>query len=152
MSHLILRPWTVKQAKPWIHDVHRRLKKVQGGLWAIRVDRDGDVVGAALVGHAARMLAAQDVLCVLRVAVIDGQKNACSMLYGGCSRAAKAMGATGLITYTHQDEPGTSLKAAGWIWGGLTSGGEHSRESRPRQPALFPEPKNRWWAPWSAIG
>ncbi len=147
---LVLRPWTVKQAQPWILAVHRRLPKVQGGMWAVRVLRDGDTVGAALVGHAARMLADQGVLCVLRVAVLEGQRNACSMLYGACSRAAKAMGAAGLVTYTHQDEPGTSLRASGWTYGGLTDGGEHNRPSRPRAPVLFPQPKHRWWAPWTS--
>ena len=146
---LELRPWTVKQALPWVRDVHRKLPEVQGGLWAIRVLRDGETVGAAIVGNAARLFMEKGILCVLRVAVLEGQPNACSKLYGSCSRAAKAMGATGLVTYTHQSEPGISLRASGWVYGGLTAGGEHSRPSRSRQPALFPEKKHRWWAPWS---
>lgn len=148
MTRLVLRPWTVKQAKPWVRDVHRRLKKVQGALWAIRVLRGGLTVGCALVGHPSRVWMDDGVLCVLRVAVLDGQPNACSMLYGACSRAAKAMGATDLVTYTHKDEPGTSLRAAGWVCAGLTDGGEHDRPSRPRQAALFPDRKRRWFAPW----
>jgi len=139
----------MKKAKSWVYNTHRRLKNIQGGLFAIQVLSNGRTVGCAIVGHAARMLAKRDILCVLRVAVLEGHKNACSMLYGACSRATKAMGARGLVTYIHQDEPGTSLKAAGWIYGGLTDGGEHDRPSRPRQKALFPEPKKRWWAPWS---
>ena len=71
------------------------------------------------------------------------------MLYGACSRAARAMGATGLVTYTHLDEHGASLKASNWIYGGNTDGGEHSRPSRPRALAIDPLPKRRWWAPWS---
>lgn len=146
---LSLRPWTIKQALPWVYAVHRRLPRVQGGLWAVRVERFGVIVGCAVVAHAARLLAARDVLCVVRVAVLESQPNACSMLYGACSRAARDMGARGLVTYTHQDEPGTSLRAAGWIDGGLTAGGEHDRKGRRRAPALFPEPKRRWWAPWT---
>ena len=60
------------------------------------------------------------------------------------------MGAEDLVTYTHMDEPGTSLRASGWIDGGLTGGGEHSREKRPRKAAVDSRPKRRWWAPWSA--
>lgn len=71
------------------------------------------------------------------------------MLYGACSRAGKALGADNMVTYTHEDEDGTSLKAAGWIDGGLTDGGEWSRPSRPRQLALDTHRKRRWWAPWS---
>jgi len=146
---LSLHPWTVKMALPFVARVHRRLKKIQGARWAVCVrDEAGVVVGTALVGTPARMLNA-DTLCVLRVAVEEGHPNACSMLYGACSRAAKAMGAKNLVTYTHGDEHGTSLKASGWIDSGMTDGGEHSRPSRPRLPGVDATPKRRWWAPWS---
>ena len=147
---LTLRPCTIKRAQAWITGTHRRLPDMQGAMWAVRILRGGEMVGVAAVGNPARLLAEEGVLCVLRVAVIEDVPNACSMLYGACSRAARAMGATSLVTYTHLDEPGTSLRAAGWIDGGETAGGEHDRPSRPRQAALFPEPKRRWWAPWSA--
>lgn len=145
---LQLAPWTVKQALPYVQRVHRRLPKVQGAMWAVSVRRHGEVVGVALVGWPAREMN-EDTLCVLRVAVEEGNRNGCSMLYGACSRAARAMGAKNLVTYTHGDEHGTSLKAAGWIDGGLTDGGEWNRASRPRLPGVDAEPKRRWWAPWS---
>lgn len=148
MSHLVLRPWTVSKALPFVKRVHRRLPRIQGAMWAVCVQKRGTVVGCALVGHPARKLM-DGTLCVLRVAVKEGNYNACSMLYGAVSRAAKAMGARGLVTYTHHDESGTSLKASGWVCDGLTSGGEHSRPSRPRAAAVDPAPKWRWWAPWS---
>ena len=53
-------------------------------------------------------------------------------------------------THTHLDEPGTSLRAAGWVFAGLTHGGEHSRPSRPRAKAVDSLPKKRWFAPGSA--
>lgn len=146
---LSLRPYTVKRALPFVAQVHRRLPKVQGAMWAVSVWAHGEVVGVALVGHPARELMKDHTLAVLRVAVLEGYKNACSMLYGACSRAARAMGADNLVTYTHEDETGVSLKAAGWIYGGLTDGGEHSRPSRQRAAAVDPKPKHRWWAPWS---
>lgn len=146
---LVLRPCTIRRAQKWAAQVHRKLPDLQGGMRAIRVEHDGEMVGVAVVGNPARRLAEQGVLGVLRVAVLEGHPNACSMLYGACSRAAKAMGATSLVTYTHQDEPGTSLRAAGWVHGGLTRGGEWNRDDRPRNISLFPEPKNRWRAPWS---
>jgi hypothetical protein len=145
---LILRPCTVKRAQKWIREVHRRLPKLQGAMWAIRVLRNDEMVGVAAVGHPSRKLAESGALCVLRVAVLEGQPNACSMLYGACARAARAMGATDLVTYTHLDEPGTSLRASGWIHGGTTAGGNWGRPSRPRKPALYPDPKQRWLAPW----
>jgi hypothetical protein len=44
----------------------------------------------------------------------NGTKNAASLLYGAAWRATKALGYRRLITYTLVEEPGTSLKAAGW--------------------------------------
>lgn len=149
MSALRLRPCTVKAALPFVRKVHRRLPRLQGALWAIAVLDGEQTVGVAVVGHPARLLM-MDTLAVLRVAVIEGNANACSMLYGACSRAAKAMGAENLVTYTHEDEHGSSLKAANWIEGGETNGGEWIRESGPqRSLAVDPLPKRRWWAPWS---
>jgi hypothetical protein len=145
---LRVRPCTVKQALPFVARVHRRLPKVQGAMWAVGAHRGDDLIGVALVGWPARELN-DDTLAVLRVAVVEGNSNACSLLYGACSRAGKAMGAENMVTYTHLEESGVSLKAAGWIDGGLTDGGEWDRPDRPRQLALDPEPKRRWWAPWS---
>jgi hypothetical protein len=148
---LRVRPWTVKRALPFVRSVHRKLKKVQGAMWAVRVVDGDETVGCALVGHAARMLSQGDetTLCVLRVAVIEGNRNGCSMLLGACARAARAMGADNLVTYTQGDESGVSLRAAGWVDGGMTKGGEHSRDGRQRELAIDPNPKRRWWAPWS---
>ena len=151
MSDLTVRPWTVKKATPWVAGVHRHLPKIQGGLWAVRAERDGVVVGCAVVGHAARMYAARDILCVLRVAVLDGQPNVCSMLYGAVSRAAKGMGAAGLVTYTLDREPGTSLRAAGWILDPeKVRGRSWTTPSRLRRPPVEGGDKLRWWAQWSA--
>lgn len=152
---LVLRPCTVKAAVPFVRrvhrrlpKVHRRLPKVQGAMWAVATWRAAEMVGVALVGHPSRGLMA-DTLCVLRVAVIEGNPNACTILYGSCSRAGRAMGALNMVTYTHGDEHGASLKAANWIDGGLTDGGEWDTPSRPRQLVIDPLPKRRWWAPWS---
>ncbi len=147
---LRLAPITVKVARPFVARVHRKLPRVQGAMWAISVlDVGGAVVGVALVGNPARVWNGE-VLCVLRVAVVEGYRNACSMLYGACSRAAKAMGARNLVTYTHLDEDGASLKASNWIPCGLTDDeAEWGRDGRPRQLAIDPEKKRRWFAPWS---
>jgi hypothetical protein len=118
-------------------------------MWAVGAWTGGEMIGVALVGSPARKLN-HDTLAVLRVAVVEGNPNACSLLYGSCARAGKAMGAENMVTYTHGDESGVSLKAAGWIDGGLTDGGEWGRDGRPRQLALDAEPKRRWWAAWSA--
>lgn len=50
---------------------------------------------------------------VVRLAT-DGTPNACSMLYGACWRAARALGYVRGVTYTQTDESGASLRASGW--------------------------------------
>jgi hypothetical protein len=69
---------------------------------------------------------------VTRCCVAEGNKNAASMLYGAAWRAARAMGYARLITYTLIEEPGTSLRAAGWKTIGQTEGGSWNTPSRPR--------------------
>lgn len=151
--NLRLRPWTVKRerAVAFNADVHRRRPAVQGAMWCVSVRHEDEIVGIALVGWPAQEWTDDeiDTLCVLRVAVKEGFKNACSKLYGSCWRAARAMGCESMVTYTDLDEPGTSLRAAGWIDGGVTDGGEWDRPSRQRKLAINANPKRRWWAPGS---
>jgi hypothetical protein len=150
---LYLRPWTVRRetALAFNLEVHRKLPKIQGAMWCVSIRQGSDVVGVALVGWPSQEQTSDEIdhLRVLRCTVKEGHKNGCSMLYGACWRAARAMGVTSMDTFTHLDEPGTSLRAAGWIEDGLTSGGEHSRKSRPRKPQEDARPKRRWWAPGS---
>ena len=81
---------------------------------------------------------------VTRVAVLEGEHNACSFAYGALRRAARALGYTRVVTYTMLDEPGSSLRAAGFVDDGPAGGGEASRPSRNRQPVEQSGPKRRW--------
>jgi hypothetical protein len=102
----------------------------------------------------------KETLEVVRCAVPPGLRQgghggAPGMLYAACSRAARNMGALNLLTYTHADEPGTSLKAIGWVREShdgmpiVFGGGDWGRPSRPRAKRVEVGPKHRWWAPWS---
>jgi hypothetical protein len=73
-----------------------------------------------------------------------GVKNANSMLYGACWRAAKAMGYTKLGTYTLPEEGGASLRAAGWRLIGEAGGGSWNRPNRPRVDKHPLQRKLRW--------
>jgi hypothetical protein len=70
--------------------------------------------------------------------------NAASMLYGWCAREARRRGWRKIITYTRADEPGTSLRAAGWAQEAKVRGrGWHSgRRSRSNTNAWID--KVRW--------
>ena len=77
--------------------------------------------------------------------VTDGVKNGCSMLYAAAAAAAKAMGFLRIQTYILESEPGTSLKASGWVHEGPAGGGQwrhtDGKERRTDQPT---ERKRRW--------
>lgn len=145
MSGVRLRivPLTVTAAKAFVRQHHRHLPRVQGGLFAVGVAVDGQLVGAAIAGNPARVWQGTGRVVVTRVATV-GEPNACSMLYGALCRAAKALGYAEVWTYTLPSEPGVSLRAAGFRHAGQTRGGEHDRPSRSRRPAVRPEPKQRW--------
>ena len=78
-------------------------------------------------------------------AAIEDIRNACSKLYAAAWRTARAMGYLRAITYTLQEEPGTSVKAAGWKCVGKTrDGNSWNRSSRPRIDKHPLQAKLKW--------
>ena len=138
-------PVTQKRAKAYIAEYHRHHKPPVGDVIRVGVARLGELVGVAMAGRpVARMLDDGHTLEVTRCCT-DGTPNACSMLYGACWRAAKALGWRRLITYTLPSEGGASLRAAGWTHDGEAGGGEWTRPSRGRKTGQHPtERKHRW--------
>lgn len=139
-----LDPCTVKAAQKWVKEWHRHLPRIQGGMFAVRVvGEERECLGVGIAGHPSRVWLQSGRIVISRVAT-PGTENACSMIYGALCRAAKALGYREAWTYTLADEPGTSLRAAGFEDMGLTDGGEWDRPSRKRKPAVKSEPKRRW--------
>lgn len=130
---LCIGPLSLAEANIFVKNVHRHHKPTLGGKFAIGVaDELGAVRGVAIVGRpVARMLQDGWTVEVNRVAT-DGAVNACSMLYGACWRAARAMGYRRMVTYILAREHGTTLRAAGFRLVGQTKGGEWGRTDRPR--------------------
>tara|TARA_Y100000310_G_scaffold181396_2_gene181344 strand:- start:15866 stop:16300 length:435 start_codon:yes stop_codon:yes gene_type:complete len=127
-----ISPITLGEANAFVEKHHRHHIPVVGHKFSVAVSEDDEVKGVAIVGRpVARMLDTGWTLEVTRCCT-DGTKNACSMLYATCWRAAKAMGYTRLITYILTDEKGTSLVAAGWKLVGEAGGGSWDRKTRPR--------------------
>lgn len=75
----------------------------------------------------------------------EGDRNACSRLYGAACRAAAAMGYRRAITYSLAEEPGTSLRASGFLIDAhLEARGDWQHTAGPRsadRPTLFDAPK-----------
>lgn len=143
---LAVTPCTLREARAFVSAVHRHHRAPQGGLFAVGVQEAGVVRGVAIVGRpVSRHFDDGFTAEVTRVAT-DGVRNGCSMLYGACWRAARALGWRKLITYTLAEEGGASLRAAGWRVVGETSGGTWSRPSRPRVDTHPLQAKLRWEA------
>jgi hypothetical protein len=162
-ERLTVVPITFGEAAEFVHLHHRHHPPSVGHKFSIAVsDENGAVRGVAIAGRpVARHNDDGWTLEVTRVATdneclvqhdrehpkIGCSHDACSMLYGACWRAAKALGWRRLITYTLVTEPGTSLRAAGWKLIGSTPGRPWTCKSRPRvtrEPTLGE--KHRWEA------
>lgn len=129
---LIIVPVSLAEANEFVRVHHRHHKPVPGAKFSIAVAESEKIVGVAIVGRpVSRMLDDGWTLEVNRVAT-DGTRNACSKLYGACRKAAATLGYKKIVTYILSEEPGSSLKGAGWRCAGLCGGGEWSCKSRPR--------------------
>lgn len=135
---------TIADARAYVEQQHRHHPAPLSGLFAVGVAEGESVRGVAIVGRpVARVLDDGWTVEVTRVAT-DGARNACSMLYGACWRAARALGYRKAITYTLASEPGTSLRAAGWRVVGEVRGRSWSCPSRPRVDKHPLQDKLRW--------
>jgi hypothetical protein len=124
---------------------HRHLDAPVGHRFSLALCVGAEIVGVAIIGRpVARGFDPDVVVEVTRVAVAEGVPSGCSQLYGAAAREAKKRGFKRIVTYTRADEPGTSLRAAGWERVAETPGGEWSCPSRPRKAAVQPIPKVRW--------
>jgi hypothetical protein len=74
------------------------------------------IVGAAIIFRpAAWHCNSRETAEVGRV-VTDGTPHAASMLYAAAARSCRAVGCRSIQTYILDSEPGTSLRAAGWVY------------------------------------
>ena len=117
MILLKIVPIHKKAADEFVKQLHRHHDPVKHGYKfcvAVATIEGNKIVGVAVVGLPVNQYMNDGYTLEVRRTCTDGTKNANSMLYGACWRAAKAMGYTKLITYTLQEESGASLRAAGW--------------------------------------
>jgi len=140
-------PCFLAQACALVDAQHRTHTRPAGGICAVGIGSDGVLIGSAIISRpTSRVLQDGWTVEVVRVVVPEGVPNGCSMLLGAARRIAKEMGYRRAFTYTLPSEPGTSLRAAGWVFDGLTEGGAWSKPSRPRAKSPIAGPKVRWRA------
>lgn len=142
---MIAVPMELKEAQAYINKYHRHHQAAHRDKFRIAA-MDGDrIVGVVQVGRpVSRVLDDGHTLEVLRLCS-TGEKDVCSFLYSRAARVAKEMGYAKIITYILESEPGTSLKASGWVLEVDGVGGcdwntpSRPREIVPSQMSLFPE-------------
>lgn len=147
MKNFEIKHIELKAANAFVAEHHRHHGPVTGHRFSLGCIRREDqrLCGVAIVGRPlARKINDETTVEVLRLCT-DGTPNACSVLYGACMRAARALGYQRIITYTLDDEPGTSLRAAGWTFGYRTAGGAWSRDGRPRKTSEHEGPKQMYY-------
>jgi len=126
-----LRMVTLKEAQIFTEQNHRHLKSPFIHKFSVGLeDNEKNLIGVAMVEMPkARNSNDGETLEITRLTTL-GSKNACSMLYSACIRAARALGARRIITYTLETEHGASLRASGFREEGLAGGGEWNTEKR----------------------
>lgn len=131
---LRLVPVGLREANAFVSERHRHSRPTVGHKFSVGAALGGRLVGVASAGRpVARRRDDGRTLEVLRLCVFDGApRNACSLLYGACGRAARALGYERLITYTLASEEGASLKASGFRVIGVVPRKSWNVPSRPR--------------------
>jgi hypothetical protein len=133
------------------HHRHNALPPVSW-LFGVGLEHDGELVGVGIAGRpSGRGLDNGRNVEITRTCVVDAP-NGCSMIYGALCRAAAALGRERAYTYTLAEEPGSSVKAAGFVvddeldardaWV-RPDGGRYQQDifGNERRP---PGPKTRW--------
>jgi hypothetical protein len=141
---LEITPITLREARSYVEENHRHHNAPQGGIFAIAVSEGETVHGVAIVGRPVARMAADGWTAEVVRLCTDGARNAPSMLYRACWRAARAMGYRRCITYTLPEEGGASLRGAGFKLIGSAGGGSWSRANRPRIDTHPTQEKLRW--------
>lgn len=137
-------------AREFVARHHRHCKAPAGWKYGQAVFNGSEMVGVMMAGRpVSAALEAQGCLEINRVCVLDTNpraliENACSMLYGYACREGFRRGYSRVVTYTKLDEPGISLRAAGFVPVAISRGGSWHRRHRPRIDSDTTGPKLRW--------
>ena len=138
-------PLTLKEANDLVTLFHRHHKPAVGHRFSLGAQLGDSLVGACIIGRPVARMIDWHTVCEVTRLVPDGTKNAYSILYAASARAAQAMGFEKIQTYILESEPGTSLKAAGWMCEGEAGGGDWNVTSRGGRRTDQPmERKQRW--------
>ena len=143
-------PIELRHANEFVASLHRHHDPVHRDKFRIGCEDDGKLVGVVqLARPVSRCLDDGKSIEVVRLCT-DGTPHVCSFLYGRAARVAREMGYRRIITYILESEAGTSLKASGWRFDGMTAAKSWNCPSRPRNTTAPSCSKQRWIKEWQA--
>ena len=124
---------------------------MSGSKFAIGAQVGEQLVGVAIVGRPVAPRLDDGLTAEITRVCTDGTRNACSLLYGACRKAAKALGYVRIFTYTLPEEGGSSLRAAGFRLDKTDAGGPakawHNRPGRTAESVGTDLVGGKWrWA------
>lgn len=144
---LRLVPVSLAQANEHVAAWHRHNKPVVQAKFCVGAADDEDVLRAVAIVERpkARGNAEELTVEVTRLAS-DGTRNANSILYGACARAAFALGYRRVITYIEVEEGGASLRASGYrVVAERPARRGWSAPSRPRDNSGYRSVQRQLW-------
>lgn len=150
-------PLHLHQANALVAKLHRHHSPIRVAKFSIGAMIGDKLIGAAIcMRPASRALDDGKTIEVARVAVeeptdgpTDPRRNCCSFLYSACARISREMGFFKIQSYILQDEPGMTLRGAGWVCERTNCGGTKQglRKNRPNGHKITPvtlKKKQRW--------
>ena len=142
---MVVVPITLKAANQYVAERHRHHKPSVGHKFSIGLKIKDELIGVAICGRPVARGSDDGLTLEVSRLCTNGAENACSKLYGACSRIAREMGYNKIQTYILDEELGTSLKASGWKMEAITSGGLWNyTNGNPRRTDQPTNPKQRW--------
>jgi len=140
--NLRAEPITLRDANLFVKDHHRHSKPKRGCKFTVAAYVGEKLVGVLIAARPdARMLSAA---LDLSRNCTDGTRNACSFLYARGIGIGKLMGYRRIVTYTREDESGSSLRAVGFMPVATVAVAAWDREARPREETRDLVPRIRW--------
>ena len=142
-------PVTLREAQNFVREHHIHNDQPHGCKFALGLKEDGRLIGVVTAGQPiARANDDGYTIEITRCCVLEGKRNANSLLYAAALRVAREMGYRKAITYSLPEESGASLRAVGFQSDGLRKHNPNGWDmpGRPRKkPMKYPSgPKIRW--------
>lgn len=134
-----IRPISLAKANAFVEQYHRHHGKKTGCKFAVSLWDGEKMVGVAIAGNPVARNADDGMTLEINRVCTDGTRNACSMLYSACCRAARAMGYRKVITYILESENGSSLLASGFHFECVAGAKNWNNSERQRQRNAQPE-------------